>query len=408
MNNTIVGLDIGTTKVTAVVGEILDDEEINIIGVGTTPSYGLRHGVVTSIEDATQCIQKALDEAQRMADMAVDYVYIGVSGEHIHSRNNTALIEVGAGGNAVTRSDVERLLEIAKAVPVEPGFEIVHSMVREYRLDGQGNILDPVGMMGTKLEVSVHLVFGSTNAIRNLATCANNVNLDVAEVILQPLASAEAVLTADEKNLGVVLIDIGGGTTDVAVFRDGKLEHTHIVPVGGWNFSHDLAVILKISDQEAERMKLRYGCVNPKLVEKGLTVECVMVGSEERRIIPADHIAEIMAYRAQELVELALKNVVQNVGDLKQFGAGIVITGGGSQVRGLEQMFREESQVPVRVGRTRNVTGLVEKVSNPIYATAVGLILFGYRHHEQAGGPKGNESLFDRAIAWIKGWFVGA
>ncbi len=408
MSSTIVGLDIGTTKVTVVVGEILEDEQINIIGVGTALSAGMRKGNVVNIEEATHSIQKALDEAQKMADHAIDYVYVGVAGAHIQSISNEAGLDLDVN-STVSRMDVEKLLKLARDVVVPPNMEIVHSIVREFRLDSQDGIQDPVGMVGSRLEVSVHVVFGATNAIRNLVSCAHNLSLDVAEVILQPLASAEAVLTEDERNLGVVLVDIGGGTTDIAVFRDGKLDHTHVIPVGGWNFTNDLAVCLRTSDAEAERLKIRFGSVDPRMVEKSAAVEYSPVGSDDKVSIGANALVEILEPRGEELVKLVLNNVEQAIGDLKGCRAGIVITGGGAQIRGLEQMFRRMSGLQsVRVGKTRNVTGLVEKVASPIYATGVGLVLFGWRNHELAMLPHEEEGLLERFWTAVRSWLPGA
>jgi cell division protein FtsA len=407
MTSTIVGLDIGTSKVTAVVGELLDDNKLNIIGVGITPSEGLQKGIVVDIEKATRCIQKAVEEAQRMADLAIDYVYIGIAGSHIESRNNVAAIQLQNPNSCISSSDIEKLLAEVSNVSVPSGKELIHSIVREFKVDEQENVKSPQGMVGSRLGVSAHLVFGATNSIRNLVSCAHNVNLDVAQVILQPLASSEAVLTEDEKRLGVILVDIGGGTTDIAVFEDGKLSHTSVIPLGGWHFTNDLAYCLRTSYSEAEKIKVRYGCVDNRLVEKNLTLEIGSAGSDEKRKIAADALCEILQPRAEELVSLVMADVKAAMGDnLDKFAAGLTVTGGGAQIRGLEQMFKKMGNLPVRIGRIRNVCGLAEKVSSPVFATAVGLILYGYKYHELLDDSLSDESFFERIINTIKGWFL--
>lgn len=406
MSNIIVGLDIGTSKVTSIVGEILDDERLNIIGVGITPSEGLQKGIVVDIEKTSRCIQKAVDEAQKMADMAISYVYVGVAGAHIESRNNSASIHLAQDNSRVTPADVEKVLKEVANVSVPVGKEIIHSIVREFKLDDQEHIMDPVGMTGSRLEVSAHIVFGATNSIRNMISCAHNCNLDVAQVILQPLASSESVLTEDEKKLGVILVDIGGGTTDIAVFHEGKLSHTSVIPIGGWHFTNDLAYCLRTSFSEAEKLKVRYGCVDMRLVEKNLTLEVSSAGSDERRRIAADSLCEILQPRADELVNLILNDINQSLGELERYAAGIVVTGGGAQVRGLEQLFKKNSNLSVRIGKIRDVTGLSEKVNSPVFATGVGLILYGYKHYELLYDALREENFLDRIINAIKGWFL--
>jgi cell division protein FtsA len=406
MNSTVVGLDIGTTKVAAVVGEMVDESRCKVIGVGITPSKGMEKGVVVNVEETTNCIQVAIDQAQRMADMAIDYVYVGFAGSHIESLNHEAEVELADQDLGVTPMDLESVLQAAKTIALPAGKEFIHSIVREYILDGARGLKDPLGMSGTRLGASVHVVTGAANAIRDLVKCAHNVNLDVAEVILQPLASAEAVLTEDEKKLGVILVDIGGGTTDIAVFHQGKLAHSGGLSIGGGHFTNDLAVYLRSSFNEVERQKIRYGSVDKTQIDGDLTIEVNTVGGDKSRRVSLDAIVDVLQARGRELVELVLSDVYQQVGDLSQLSAGIVLTGGGSQLRGLESLFREISGMPVQMGKTRNITGLVDKVSSPIFSTAVGLIYHGYRNHELVMQGYHDESLMERAFSTVKGWFL--
>ena len=260
-------------------------------------------------------------------------------------------------------------------------------------------------MLFRSLKVSVHIVLGAVCAIKDLVRCAHNVNLDVAEVILQPLASAEAILTEDEKKMGVVLVDIGGGTTDIAVFKDGQLTHTKVISVGGGHFTKDLSVYLRSSHAEAEKLKVRYGSVDLQRDDLTQSLEVPAVGGDAKRMVTVGAVADVLRARGEELVELVLEDVFESVGDLRQFGAGIVLTGGGSQTRGLDSLFKELSGLPVRIGRIKDVTGLVEKVSSPVFATGVGLIFYGYRNHELVMRDVYEESIFERVLSTIKGWF---
>ena len=338
MSNIVVGLDVGTTKVTAIVGEIGEDESINVIGVGITPSRGMEKGMVINVEEATLCIQKAIEDAQRMADLPIDLVYMGVGGSHIESINNVAVKQVTGDQSIVDSSDIDQLLAEVQNISVPDGKEIIHSIVRGYKLDSE-SLQDPLGMKGSRLELSAHIVYGSTNSIQNLITCAFNVQLSVAQVILQPLASANAVLNEDERKMGVALVDIGGGTTDIAVFKEGKLNYTKVIPVGGTHFTNDLAYFLTTGLSEAEKLKIRYGTVDPKQVDKNLVLEVAVVGGDEKRKVSADVLCEVLEPRAEELVDLILQSLCEAVGDLKQLSAGIVITGGASQIRGLEALI---------------------------------------------------------------------
>lgn len=405
MNSTVVGLDIGTTKVTAVVGEMIDDARTKVIGMGFVPSRGMEKGLVKNVDETTACIQEAIEKAQRMADMAIDYVYIGIAGGHIQSINRTVEIDLPESHTSVTQEDVDLILSMAKDIKVPDDKEIIHTIIREYTLDENRGLMNPVGMAGSKLKVSVHIVLGAVCAIKDLVRCAHNVNLDVAEVILQPLASAEAILTDDEKKMGVVLVDIGGGTTDIAVFKDGQLTHTKVIPVGGGHFTKDLSVYLRSSHAEAEKLKVRYGSVDLQRDDLTQSLEVPAVGGDAKRTVTVGAVADVLRARGEELVELVLEDIFNSVGDLRQFGAGIVLTGGGSQTRGLDSLFKELGGLPVRIGRIKDVTGLVEKVSSPVFATGVGLIFYGYRNHELVMRDTYEESIFERVLSTVKGWF---
>ncbi|PCJ19155.1 MAG: cell division protein FtsA [Candidatus Cloacimonadota bacterium] len=404
MSNIVVGLDIGTTKVTAIVGEISEDESINVIGVGITPSRGMEKGMVVNVEETTLCIQKAIEDAQRMADLPIDLVYIGVAGSHIESINNVATKQVTGDQSIVDSSDIDQLLAEVQNINVPDGKEIIHSIVRGYKLDS-APLQDPLGMKGSNLELSAHIIYGATNSIQNLITCAFNVQLSVAQVILQPLASANAVLNDDERKMGVALVDIGGGTTDIAIFKEGKLNYTKVIPVGGTHFTNDLAYFLTTGFSEAEKLKIRYGTVDPRKVDKNLVLEVSIVGGDEKRKVNADVLCEVLEPRADELVDLIIQALGEGVGDLKELSAGIVITGGGSQIRGLESMIKKKTGLSVRLGRVKSVNGLTQKVSNPMYATGVGLIHYGYHNYEKFAYDT-KEGLIGRMFSTIKGWFL--
>lgn len=404
MSNTVVGLDIGTTKVTAVVGEMTDENHTRIIGVGSTPSRGMEKGMVVNVEEASECIQVAIDQAQRMADLAIGYVYIGIAGKHIQSFNSQGALSFPSE-EQIRKDHVEQVLMEAQQVPVPDGKEIIHNIVRDYQVDEEKGIQDPVGMLGKELKANVHIVTGAVSAIHNLVQCAHNVDLDVADVILQPLASSQAVLTEDEKKMGVVLVDIGGGTTDIAVFCDGKLLHSGVIPVGGNHFTSDLTYFLRCPFEEGERLKIRYGSLLSELVDKNLSLNVETVGKDSKREVEVDSLVEVLQPRGEELVGLAIREIQEVVQDFSKFNAGIVLTGGGSQIRGMDKMFHQATELPVRIGRTRNVSGLVEKVSSPQFATAVGLIYYGYKNHELIMRSSMNESWWDRMVLKVREWF---
>jgi len=399
----VVGLDIGTTKVCAVVGEVDEDGDVHIAGVGSTPSSGIRKGVVIDIDATTRAIEEAVERAERMAGMTIAALYVGVSGEHITSTNTRGVVAVSRGDHEISPADVERVVEAARmaALPASDR-EIVHMLPRGFVVDGHDGVRNPVGMYASRLEVEAHIVTGTSTVLANLLKCVQRAGLEVEELVLEPLASAEAVLTQAERELGVVLADIGGGTVSVGVFAGGGLCHTAILPVGGHHITSDLAVGLRTPVAEAEKLKLRHGAASQAEVHEGELVEVFNVGDREPRILPRKVLVEIIEPRLQEICSL-LRLQVKRSGYGHLVPAGIVLTGGTALLRGIAAYVSEHLELPARVGVPEQVGGLIDAVASPIYATGVGLVLYGVRH----GGPKparatNGAGLVGRVRGWIR------
>jgi len=399
----IIGLDIGTTKVCAVVGEADDDGEVHIAGVGSTPSSGIRKGVVIDIEATTRAVEEAVDRAERMAGVTISALFVSVSGEHITSTNSRGVIAVSRGDHEISAADVNRVIEAARmaALPASDR-EIVHMLPRGFVVDGHDGVRNPVGMYGARLEVEAHIVTGTSTVLANLLKCVQRAGLEVEEIVLEPLASAEGVLTQAERELGVVLADIGGGTTSVGVFAGGGLSHTAILPVGGHHITSDVAVGLRTPVAEAEKLKIRHGAAAVSDVHEGELIEVFNVGDREPRILPRKVLCEIIEPRLQEICSL-LRMQVKRSGYGHLVPAGIVLTGGTALLRGIAKYVSEKLELPARVGVPEQVGGLIDAVASPIYATGVGLVLYAVRH----GGPKpvrsGNGAgLVGKMRGWIR------
>ncbi|WP_456431074.1 cell division protein FtsA [Thermosulfuriphilus sp.] len=397
----IVGLDVGTTKICCVVAEV-DDQEVNIIGLGTHPSVGLRKGVVVNIESTVNSIRRAVEEAELMAGYEISQVYVGIAGSHVKGFNSDGVIAVKSG--EVTEEDVARVIDAARAVAIPLDREVIHILPQEYIVDDQSGILDPVGMSGVRLEAKVHIVTAAVTAAQNLIKCANRAGLDVIDIVLQPLASAEAVLTEEEKDLGVALIDFGGGTTDLAIFSGGTIKHTAVLGIGGHNVTNDIAVGLRCPMSEAEKIKIRHGHCLASLVPPEETIEVPSVGDRRPRKLSRQILAEIIEPRVEEL--LTLMDAELGKSGLKALiSSGVVITGGSALIPGLPEMADQIFELPTRIGYPKGFKGLADVVENPKFATAVGLVLYGVQNQPERKFRIRDGNIFNRVMQRMKRWF---
>lgn len=372
-NEIIVGLDIGTTKICTVVGEITENG-VDIIGIGTSPSVGLRKGVVINIESTVQSITKAVEEAELMAGCEITSVYAGIAGGHIKGFNSHGIVAIN--GREVKDTDLARVIDAAKAIAIPLDREVIHIIPQDYIIDDQDGIREPLGMSGVRLEAKVHVVTAAVSSAQNIIKCANRAGLNVSDIVLEQLASSEAVLNPDEKELGVALVDIGGGTTDIVVYADGSIKHTSVLAIGGSNLTNDIAVGLRTPINEATKIKEKYGCALSQLVSKDETIEVPSVGGREPRILSRKVLAEIIEPRVEEMMGLIYREILKS-GYEDVLSSGIVITGGTTIMEGMPEMAEKIFEMPVRRGIPKGVGGLVDIISSPIYATGVGLVLFG-------------------------------
>ncbi len=402
----IVGLDIGTSKVVAIVGEITPDNQIEIIGIGSHPSRGLKKGVVVNIESTVQSIQRAVEEAELMAGCRIHSVYAGIAGSHIRSLNSHGIVAIS--DREVSASDVERVVEAARAVAIPADQKILHVLPQEFIIDNQEGIREPIGMSGVRLEAKVHIVTGAVSAAQNIIKCVRRCGLEVDEVILEQLASSYAVLTDDEKELGVCLVDIGGGTTDIAVFCEGAIRHTAVIPIAGDQVTNDIAVALRTPTQFAEEIKIKYACALTQLALADETIEVPGVGDRPSRRLARQTLAEVVEPRLEELFTL-IQAELRRSGFEDLMAAGVVLTGGSSKIEGAVELAEEIFHMPVRLGVPQYVVGLVDVVRNPIHATGVGLLLFGQQHkHSGKGETKsglGMKGMWARMRSWFQGNF---
>jgi cell division protein FtsA len=399
--NMIVGLDIGTTKICAVVSEF-NENDAEIIGVGTYPSVGLRKGVVVNIDNTVDSIQKAMEEAELMAGCEIGSVFIGIAGGHIKGFNSHGVIAVK--GQEVSQEDVDRVIDAARAVAIPLDREVIHILPQEYIIDEQGGILDPVGMTGVRMEAKVHIVTGAVTAAQNLIKCANRAGLDVVDIVFQPLASAEAVLTQEEKDLGVALVDFGGGTTDLALFTESAIKHTAVLGLGGNNLTNDIAVGLRTPIKEAEQIKISHGnCLN-SLVDKDQIIEVPSVGGRKPRLLSRHILSEILEPRVEEIFTL-IDQEIERTGFKELLASGVVITGGSALLPGIAEIADQVFQLPTRIGFPQRITGLVDVVNGPMFATAVGLVLYGMEHQPQKKFRIRDGNIFNRVTLRMKSWF---
>ncbi len=404
-NGYIVGFDIGTKKIAAIIGEITEDRKIEIIGIGTADSRGLRKGVVVNLDTTVEAIKKAQEEAELMAGVEIDSAFIGISGAHIKSFNSRGVIAVSGKNKEIGREDIKRVIDQSKAVSIPPDREIIHVIPQEFVVDEQDGIKDPLGMSGIKLEVNVHIITGAITSIQNLKTCVTRAGIEIEQIILNQITTSTSVLTLDEMELGVGLIDIGGGTTEIAIFERGSLWYTSIIPIGGDNFTNDIAVGLRTPIPEAEKIKKKFGCVSSPLTDEHETIEVPSVGHGKKpRILSRHLLADIIQPRAEEIFTL-VDNDIKKMGYEKSLNSGIVLTGGTALLEGLEEVAEGVFDLPVRRGDPTGIGGLADRVSTPDYATSVGLILYGFSQWKEKGTSKDRKKGF---LAKFKDWLKEA
>ena len=404
-NNLVVGLDIGTSKVLVVVVEVAPNGAMEVIGVGHHPATGLRKGVVANIESTVQSIQRAVEEAELMAGCQIYSVYAGIAGAHIRSINSHGVVAIK--DDEVTQSDIERVIDAAKAMAIPNDQRILHVLPQDFVIDGQDGIREPIGMCGVRMEARVHMITGAVSAAQNIVKCIRRCGLEVDDIILEQIASSEATLTEDERELGVCMIDIGGGTTDIAIFTDGAIRHTAVIPIAGDQVTNDIAVAFHTPTQAAEEIKKKFGCTLVPLVDEGQTIETPSIGGRPPRTLSRRNLAEIIEPRVEELL-LLIQAEIRNSGFEEVIGSGIVLTGGSSRIEGMIYLAEEIFHLPVRQGVPNYEGGLSEVVCNPIYSTGIGLAQFGYanRHQMQQRSPK--PGAVTAMVQRMKGWFKGS
>lgn len=400
----IVGLDIGTTKICCIVGEVAEGGPhpvIDIVGIGTAPSSGLRKGVVVDIDSTVESISKAVEEAELMAGIEISTVYTGIAGGHIKSFNSTGIVAIK--DKEVTEQDVQRVIDGAKAVAIPMDREVIHIIPQEYMINGEGGIRDPIGMNGVRLEAKVHIVTGAVSSAQNIIKCANKAGLNVAEICLEPIASAEAVLCPDEKELGVVLIDIGGGTSDIAIFKDGAIIHTGVLAIGGNHITNDISVGLRTAMNEAESLKISAGCALISLVPEEDTIEVLGVGGRKSRVVSRRVLAEIIEPRVEEIFSLIHREIMKS-GFENALAGGCVITGGSTLLEGMPELAEMVLEMPVKRGLPQSIGGLKDIINSPKFATGVGLLKYGARNLQRSKFPIRDRNIYEKVRGSMRTW----
>ncbi len=406
-HNMIVGLDIGTSKVVALVAEVTPEGELNIIGIGTHPTRGLKKGVVINIESTVQSLQHAIDEAQAMADCNIHSVFVGIAGSHIRSQNSDGIVAIR--NREVSYADLERVLDAAQAVAIPSDQKVLHTLAQDYVIDNQEGVREPLGMSGVRLEARVHVVTCAVNASQNIEKCVSRCDLQIEDMILEQLASASSVLTEDEMELGVCLVDIGGGTSDIAIFTEGAIRHTAVIPIAGDQVTNDIAMALRTPTQYAEQIKIRYACALAKLAGPGETIKVPSVGDRAPRELSRQALAEVVEPRYEELFTLILTELRRS-GYEDMIPAGIVLTGGTAKMEGAVELAEEIFHMPVRLGAPHGIKGVGDVALNPVYSTAVGLLMYGLRKQTEGANRPGEgydqteekTPVFIRVKRWLQ------
>jgi cell division protein FtsA len=401
----IVGIDIGTTKICAIVAEENEDGRLDVIGIGTSPSRGLRKGVVVNIDTTVDSIKRALEEAELMAGVDIHSVFVGIAGGHIKGLNSRGVIAISGRNREVTPGDVERVIDAAKAVALPVDREVIHVLPQEFIIDDQGGIKEPVGMSGVRLEAEVHIVTGAVTSAQNIIKCCNRAGLEVQDIVLQQLASSLSTLTPDERELGVILVDIGGGTSDIAVFVEGSIWHTAVLALGGDQITNDIAIGLRTPSHEAEEVKKKHGCALASLIPADQTLEVPSVGGRRPRLLSRQTLCEVIQPRVEEIFSLVDREV-RRAGYGEHCAAGMVVTGGASIMEGVPELGEQVLDLPVRRGLPTGVGGLTDVVASPIYATGVGLALYGAQNrHQRKFRRVAEHAMFNRVVERMKEWF---
>ncbi len=408
MERTLVGIDVGTSKICTLVGQVDNQGVLRVIGVGVVPSRGFYKGGIVDLDAATRAIGQSVQKAEQVSGYTITEAYVGLGGSHIASQNSRGVAAIGRGDRPVDRDDVERTMENAQAVALPHNRRVVHALPREYVLDGQSGIKNPLGLMGYRLEVEVHMITGAMNAIQNLVHCVENNQISVIELVVQPLASSEAVLSEEERTMGVALVDVGGGTIDMAVHIESSVWETLVRPIGGNHITNDIAKGLRTPFNTAEDCKIRYGHAIPSLVSESEIIEITGFGDHSTSTISRREMCDIIAMRTEEMIEMIAQEIRRSGFD-GLLPAGVVITGGTANLRGLRDLAEQQLELPVRIGMPRKLYGLVEAINSPVYATGVGLLLWGMQQ-EHAGSDIGmgtNETGVERILSWLKNLLPG-
>lgn len=399
----IIGIDIGTSKVVTLVGEVTPDFKVNIVGMGTHPSHGLKKGVVVNIESTVQSIQRSVEDAEAMAGCEIFSAYTGIAGSHIRSLNSHGIVAIQ--DQEVTQHDIDRVIDAAKAIAIPADQKILHILPQEFTIDSQEAIREPVGMAGVRLEAKVHIVTGAVGAAQNIVKCLKRCGLTANDIVLEQFASSQSILSEDEKELGVCMIDIGGGTTDIAIFTNGAIRHTAVIPIAGDQVTNDIAIALRTPSRHAEDIKIKYGCALQDLVDMNQTIDVPPVGDRPARRISKRALAEVIEARYEELFSLVYAEI-RRCGLEDVMASGIILTGGASKVEGAVELAERIFRMPARIGLPSNVTGLSDIIHNPMYATGVGLLLYGLEQRDKHREPASHSSL-KSLWAKMKGWFQG-
>jgi cell division protein FtsA len=401
----LVGIDLGSTKICCVVGEVKENGKVDVLGVGRAPSKGLRRGSITNLETAVEALKAAVEEAETMAGMSIEKALVGIAGGHIRGFNSRGVVAVSGRDREVSAADVHKVLESARSISLPPDRAIFHVVPQEFMVDDQEGIGDPIGMTGSRLEANVHVVTGSLTAVHNITNCVNRAGIEVTDIVLDQLATAESILKHEEKDLGVALVDIGGGATHVAVFERGAVRHTAVVRTGGEHFTSDIAVGLRTPIQEAEQIKVQYGCALARMVDDDETIGVPSVGGRKPRRLSRQILCEILQPRSEELFNLVLEEIGRS-GYEGALSTGVVLTGGGAQLEGLLEIAEQIFDLPMRRGAPMGVGGLVDLVSSPACATAVGILLYGAARRTQRETLRVPSYLIGKVSARVKGFFT--
>ncbi len=397
----VVGIDIGTSKVATVIGKAREDGALEVTGIGKADARGMRRGIVASLDEVVACVKASVEEAELMAGYSVERAYVGVGGCHVRGFNSRGVVAVTNRDRVINREDVQRVLEGSRTISFPADQQIFHTFPQEYLVDDQDGISQPLGMPGSRLEANVHIITGSITSLQNLTTVVNRCGIEVAELVLGLMADSQDVLTADEREIGVALVNIGHGTTGIAVFEKGAIWHTHVIPIGGEHFTNDLAVGLKTGIMDAEILKKKYGCALTSLIQEDDMVEVPAVAGKKSSMVPRSRLAEILQPRAEELFQLLFEEI-RGAGLDKTINAGLVLTGGGAGLAGLPEVAEGIFDHQVRVGEPMEVVGLTNIVAAPMFATSVGLALYGAKLEARGGGPRKKGGMFRKLLSQIK------